>query len=218
VEAEADADTRRVRGSVLLREGLRFARMLRRRPRAALGRLRRYAGVLRATFLFRECEVGALVNAQAPVRVVPDGQIRLGDRVEFVRGVIPATVAAHRGAELVVGARTVVAPAARLEAWRSVRIGRRCMIASRVQVADRDHYGMAPIVIGDDVWLAHGVTIEPGVTIGDGSVVSAGSVVRRDVPPRSLAGGNPAVSVPLQKVDDPARRSALRPPQGPPHA
>ena len=114
------------RGAVLFREGLRFAGLLRRRPAAALDCLRRYAGVVRAAVLFRGCEVGALVNAQARVRVVADGQIRLGDHVEFVRGVIPATVAAHRGAELVVGGGTVVAPAATLEASRSVRIGRRC--------------------------------------------------------------------------------------------
>jgi len=38
---------------------------------------------------------------------------------------------------------------------------------------------------------AHSI-IFPGVTIGDGSIVAAGSVVMRDVPPGSLAAGNPA--------------------------
>ncbi len=32
----------------------------------------------------------------------------------------------------------------------------------------------------------------PGITIGDGVVVGAGSVVTRDLPPGSLAVGNPA--------------------------
>jgi acetyltransferase-like isoleucine patch superfamily enzyme len=32
----------------------------------------------------------------------------------------------------------------------------------------------------------------PGVTIGEGSLVAAGAVVTKDIPPHSLAGGNPA--------------------------
>jgi acetyltransferase-like isoleucine patch superfamily enzyme len=49
-----------------------------------------------------------------------------------------------------------------------------------------------PIVIERNVWIAAGATIIGGVTIGENSVVAAGSVVTRDVPPNSLAGGNPA--------------------------
>jgi acetyltransferase-like isoleucine patch superfamily enzyme len=48
-----------------------------------------------------------------------------------------------------------------------------------------------PIVIEKSVWAA-GATIIGGVTVGENSVVAAGSVVTRDVPPNTLAGGNPA--------------------------
>ena len=34
--------------------------------------------------------------------------------------------------------------------------------------------------------------ILPGVTIGEGAVVGAGSVVTKDVPPYTVAAGNPA--------------------------
>lgn len=47
-------------------------------------------------------------------------------------------------------------------------------------------------VIGNDVWIAHNVTLNVGITIGDGSVVASNSVVTRDVPPYSIVGGNPA--------------------------
>lgn len=49
-----------------------------------------------------------------------------------------------------------------------------------------------PIVIERNVWIAASATIIGGVTIGENSVVAAGSVVTHDVPPNSLAGGNPA--------------------------
>lgn len=48
-----------------------------------------------------------------------------------------------------------------------------------------------PIVIGNDCWLASNVVVCGGVTIGDECVIGAGSVVTRDIPPGSLAAGNP---------------------------
>src|ERR1700744_4762868 len=49
-----------------------------------------------------------------------------------------------------------------------------------------------PIVIEKNVWIAAGATLLGGLTGGENSVVAAGSVVTRDVPPNTLAGGNPA--------------------------
>ena len=48
-----------------------------------------------------------------------------------------------------------------------------------------------PITIGSDCWLASNVVVCGGVTIGEGCVIGAGSVVTRDIPPHSLAFGNP---------------------------
>ncbi|WP_052447542.1 CatB-related O-acetyltransferase [Clostridium polynesiense] len=48
------------------------------------------------------------------------------------------------------------------------------------------------ILIQNDVWLGHNVTIMPGVIIHNGAVVAANSHVVKDVPPYAIVGGNPA--------------------------
>ena len=48
------------------------------------------------------------------------------------------------------------------------------------------------ITISDDVWIGANSTITAGVTIGKHSVIGAGSVVTKDIPPFSVAVGNPA--------------------------
>ncbi|MBP3517003.1 MAG: sugar O-acetyltransferase [Parabacteroides sp.] len=49
----------------------------------------------------------------------------------------------------------------------------------------------APVNIGKNVWIGGGSIILPGVSIGDGTTIGAGSVVTRDIPPHSIAVGNP---------------------------
>lgn len=62
------------------------------------------------------------------------------------------------------------------------------------QKADGSFYDLEyakPITIEKDCWLASNVTVCGGVTIGEGSIIGAGSVVTHDIPPHSLAAGNP---------------------------
>lgn len=85
----------------------------------------------------------------------------------------------------------------------SITIGDHVQIGPRVQLVTAlhpvdDHQARragwesaAPIVIGDNVWLAAGVIVCPGVTIGENSVIGAGSVVVSDIPAGVLAAGNP---------------------------
>lgn len=51
---------------------------------------------------------------------------------------------------------------------------------------------VAPITIGDGVWIGARATILPGVTIGEGEIVSAGAVVTKNVEPWTVVGGVPA--------------------------
>jgi putative colanic acid biosynthesis acetyltransferase WcaF len=54
---------------------------------------------------------------------------------------------------------------------------------------------VAPIEVGPDAFVGARTFVMPGVVVGEGSVVGAGSVVVDDVPPWTIAAGNPARSV-----------------------
>lgn len=79
-----------------------------------------------------------------------------------------------------------------------VVIGDNCLIGPQVVIRDDDAHEVigsarkAPIIIGDNVWVGMRAVILKGVTIGDGAIVAAGAVVTKDVPPRTIVGGNPA--------------------------
>ena len=51
---------------------------------------------------------------------------------------------------------------------------------------------IAPIRVGNNVFIGYGAIILPGVTIGDNVIIGAGAVVTRDIPSGSVAAGVPA--------------------------
>lgn len=87
-----------------------------------------------------------------------------------------------------------------------IEIGNDCLIGANVKIFDTDFHPsdpelrrktpnagkVAPVTIGDNVFIGANAMVLKGVTIGDDSVIAAGSVVVKDVPAGSLAGGNPA--------------------------
>jgi acetyltransferase-like isoleucine patch superfamily enzyme len=88
---------------------------------------------------------------------------------------------------------------------KDITIGNNVLIGSGVLITDSDahpihpelrQYGQyiksKPIVIEDDVFVGARSIILKGVTIGAGSVIGAGSIVVKDIPPMSIASGNPA--------------------------
>jgi acetyltransferase-like isoleucine patch superfamily enzyme len=86
-----------------------------------------------------------------------------------------------------------------------IKIGRRVLIGTNVEIYDSDFHGIRiidrnksspecarPVVIEDDVFLGSNVRILKGVTIGYGSVIANSSVVISDIPAGVIAGGIPA--------------------------
>jgi acetyltransferase-like isoleucine patch superfamily enzyme len=49
-----------------------------------------------------------------------------------------------------------------------------------------------PVTIESNVWIGARAIILPGVRVGEGAVIGAGSVVSKDIPPYTIAVGNPA--------------------------
>lgn len=150
----------------------------------------------------RGCKLGRNVHTTGRVQVSAEGALSIGDGVTLFGGMIPTRLVCARDAELSIDEASELNFGVSVSARRSVRIGKRCMIAPFVEIDDSADSPREPraIVIGDDVWLAYGAIVMPGVRIGRGAVVSAGSVVKSDVAPYSLAIGNPARVMPLDIV------------------
>jgi acetyltransferase-like isoleucine patch superfamily enzyme len=93
---------------------------------------------------------------------------------------------------------------------QEIRVGRLSIVA-RAQIRDTDfhslaanrrssdaHVRVAPIHIGENVWISDRVGILPGTRIGDNSVVSFGALCGREYPGNVVIVGNPAkVAAPI---------------------
>ena len=51
---------------------------------------------------------------------------------------------------------------------------------------------IAPVTIGNNVFVGHHSLILPGIKIGNNCIIGAGSIVTKDVPNDTIVGGNPA--------------------------
>jgi acetyltransferase-like isoleucine patch superfamily enzyme len=91
----------------------------------------------------------------------------------------------HSAGGLFIGARVGIGPGVKIITSSHAEAGRETAILHAPLV-------FAPVTIEDDADLGVGAIILPGVTIGRGAQIGAGAVVTRDVPPYSVAAGNPA--------------------------
>ena len=85
-------------------------------------------------------------------------------------------------------------------------IGKNFMMGPDVVILTRNHkfndvtspiitqvyYEKSPVFIEDDVWIGTRIIILPGVRSGRSSMIGAGAVATKDIPPFSIAAGNPA--------------------------
>lgn len=131
-----------------------------------------------------------------------NNKICIGKQVVLERGV---QVGALDNTHIDIEENTFIAPYVCIAGPGNIKIGKHCMIASHSGIYANNHnfadltvpireQGVTRkgIIIEDNCWLGHGVTVLDGVTIGRGSVIGAGSVVSKDIPAFSIAVGVPA--------------------------
>ena len=135
---------------------------------------------------------GAPVSVGDCVTIIaaPDGKVRLS--------IWPSSPDSGR---IKIGNYCLVCPGVRISSAEDVTIEDNCMMASRAYITDCDWHGLydrvdigrsKPVRLGQNVWVGDSAIICKGVHIGENSIVGAGAVVVDNIPPNSVAVGNPA--------------------------
>lgn len=132
----------------------------------------------------------------------PNNKVYIKDRVRLERGV---DIRSLYDTHIIIDENAYIGPYVVITGTGDIKIGKNCLIAPHCGIFANSHIFTDPtltieeqgvtskgIVIEDDCWLGHNVTVLDGVKIGKGSVIGAGSVVNQNIPPFSIAVGTPA--------------------------
>jgi acetyltransferase-like isoleucine patch superfamily enzyme len=152
-------------------------------------------------------EFGSRSVLKLPVRLQGEARIAVGDDVYVGAGSWLHVLGEPTGPVAIsIGSGTAIAGSCVLSAVSSIRIGDAVLIARNVYISDHSHAfddvgvpvlsqgitRVAPVEVGDGVWLGQNVVVGPGIRIGCGAVVGANSVVLADVADHSVVVGAPA--------------------------
>lgn len=110
-----------------------------------------------------------------------------------------------------VGDDTIIGYRAFLDGRDKLNIGNHVDIASEAMIynsehdldAEDFHAILAPVEIGDYVFIGPRAIVLPGVKIGRGAIVAAAAVVTKDVPDYAIVGGVPAKIIGERKNKNP---------------
>jgi len=160
--------------------------------------------------LFRsKCEhVGKRLRLERLPSICGHTRIRVGDDVWISGSLSIASGRIFDNPKLTVGNGVFLGHGTAIKANRQVVIEDGVLVAQGCYIADCDDHPLdrksrmegapapvekiKPVHIGRGAWLGRGCYVLKGVTIGEGAVIGAASVVTTDVPPFSIAVGNPA--------------------------
>ena len=140
---------------------------------------------------------------QGAIEIHGTGNIRFGRNAFIYPGCYLET---QGSGEIVLGDDIVLSRGVHIVAFDKVSIGNGTIIGEYSSIRDANHrlsdssirhsgHDAKSIVIGNNIWLARGVTVLMGVTIGDNAVVAAGAVVNRSVTKNDIVAGLPARTI-----------------------
>lgn len=117
----------------------------------------------------------------------------------------------YNGSGIEIGRDSIIGEGTVLDGRDSLIIGNHVDIATEVMIYNSQHdindpdfkAILAPVEIGDYVFIGPRAIILPGVKIGRGAVVGAGAVVTKDVAEFTVVGGVPAKIIAERKNRDP---------------
>lgn len=147
----------------------------------------------------RNCSIGeyAILDAKSESEV----GISIGDYVQIK----PKAYISTNGGQIFLEDYVGIGHGAWLGGRSTIKIGRNSLVGMNTVMICSNHRHdkvtvpyydgeeiLAPISVGENVWIGAGCVILPGASIGDNSVVGAGSVVRGEIPPGCIAFGVPA--------------------------
>ena len=146
--------------------------------------------LLRVIGLFPIHSLRVVFYRLAGVKIGKKAHLHIGTQFFYPRGVS-------------IGEGTIVGQNAFLDGRAQLTIGRHVDIASDVMIYNSEHdinaedfsAIVAPVEIGDYVFIGPRAIILPGVKIGKGAVVAAGAVVTKDVAEFEIVGGVPARTI-----------------------
>ena len=137
------------------------------------------------------------VRLPMPFRNVTIGDdCMIGDSVYFQTG---------RLSKIKIGNQCSINTGCHLIASSHIVLGDNVAVGEYVSIRDQAHnftvghgvrgqgFKVAPVTVGNNVWIGRGVFIGPGTNIGANSIIGANSVVHGVFPPGVLIAGTPAV-------------------------
>ncbi len=152
---------------------------------------------------------GSIVRNRSRMDVFPFNQFALGEK-----SIIEDFATINNGVgDVIIGKSTIIGIGSVVIG--PVTVGNNVMLAQNIVVSGLNHgyedvavptsrqpVSCKKIDIGDEAWIGANSVITAGVKLGRHCVVGAGSVVTKDVPPFSIAVGNPAKIIKMYNFED----------------